>query len=198
MIKLKNILAENMRRFKTKNLSEAMGNVKPLIMEQGSNNTITFEVITNDWSKLPRTFRGYLVYPNLITMKTDSIPNGDQLLNYYNTNKDTLTAVGYVCYLNNNVMYLISVTIDNGQVGSGECTVETGTSDEFNNYYGNGKAPSYNQLPQGSTEYIIVKKTNDVKYSLLGSLINGKPCWTYLSSSLTTKYKHLSNCWSQN
>ena len=33
MIKLKNILAANMRRFSTKNLSEAMGNVKPLIVE---------------------------------------------------------------------------------------------------------------------------------------------------------------------
>ena len=177
-------------------LESTMGNVKPLIMEQETGNTITFEVITNDWSKLPSEFSGYLVHPNLITMRTDSIPNGDQLLNYYNTNKDTLTAAGYVCYLNNNVMYLISVTIDNGQVGSGECTMKKGTLQEYNDLYGNGKAPSYNQLPQGSTEYIIVKKTNDVNYSLLGSLINGKPCWTYLFSSLTTKYKHLSNCWS--
>jgi hypothetical protein len=65
-------------------LESTMGNVKPLIMEQETGNTITFEVITNDWSKLPSEFSGYLVHPNLITMRTDSIPNGDQLLNYYN------------------------------------------------------------------------------------------------------------------
>jgi hypothetical protein len=177
-------------------LESTLGNVKPLIMEQETGNTITFEVITNDWSKLPNSFNGYLVFPNLITMRTNLIPNGEQLLNYYNTNADKLTAKGYVCYLNNNVMYLISLTIDNGQVGSGECTMEKGTLQEYNDFYGNGKAPNYNQLPQGSTEYIIVKKTNDVNYSLLGALINGNPCWTHLFSSLTTKYKHLSNCWS--
>lgn len=177
-------------------MESKLGNVKPLIMEQETGDTITFEVITNDWSKLPQEFSGYLVFPNWITLRTQLIPNGEQLLNYYNSNKDSLTANGYVCYLNNNVMYLISITIDNGQVGAGECTVEKGTAEEFNNYYGSGKAPSYNQLPQGSTEYMIVKKTNDLSYSLLGALINGNPCWTHLSSSLTTKYKHLSNCWS--
>jgi len=179
-------------------LESTMGNVKPLIMEQvtGDSQNLTFEVITNDWSKLPDQFSGYLVFPNLITMRTQQIPNGTQLLNYYNSNKDSLTANGYLCYTNNNIMYLISITIDNGQVGSGECTVEKGTSEEFNNFYGNGKAPSYNQLPQGSTEYMIVKKTNDLTYSLIGVLKGGSSCWNHLSKSLTDKYKNLSNCWS--
>jgi hypothetical protein len=176
-------------------LESTMGNVKPLIMEQETGNTITFEVITNNWSKLPNDFNGYLVFPNLITLRPHLIPNGEQLLNYYNSNKDNLTADGYVCYLNNNVMYLIPVTIDNGQVGSGECSVEKGTTEEFNNFYGNGKSPDYNQLPQGSTEYMIIKKNNDINYSLLGVLKGGSFCWTHLFKNLTDKYKHLSKCW---
>ena len=85
-------------------LESTMGNVRPLIMEQvtGDSQNLTFEIITNDWSKLPAQFSGYLVFPNLITMRTQQIPNGTQLLNYYNSNKDSLTANGYLCYTNNN------------------------------------------------------------------------------------------------
>ena len=186
-----------MEKYRFKQLLEStMGNVKPLIMEQETGNTITFEVITNDWSKLPNDFDGYLVFPNWITMRTHLIPNGEQLLNYYNSNKDKLTANGYVCYLNNNVMYLISVTIDNGQVGSGECSIEKGTKSEYIGYYGNGKAPDYNQLPQDSTEYMIIKKIKDYDYSLIGVLKGGNSCWNHLYTDLTTKYGNLSKCWS--
>jgi hypothetical protein len=188
------IINEYKKRF-NQLMESTMGNVKPLIMEQTTGKTMTFQVITNDWSALPSTgtFSGYLVFPNWITMRTHLIPNGEQLLKYYNENKNSLTANGYLCYVNNNTMYLISINIDNGQVGAGKCTIEKGTSKEFNDYY--GKAPDYNQLPQGSTEYMIIYKTNDMSYSLIGVLKGGSSCWTYLYKSLTNQYKHLSNCW---
>jgi hypothetical protein len=158
----------------------------------------SFKVIKSEWSEIPNAVSGYLVSANLVEIRSSTIPNGESLKTYFTANKNILTAIGYVSFTNNGVNYLLAVDIDNGQVGSGECTIEKGTAEEFNNYYGNGKAPSYNMLPQGSTEYIIIK-TYDASRSLLGALkkklLNDKPCWTYLSKSLTDKYKHLSNCW---
>jgi len=168
---------------------------KHYLMEQVTGNTPSFKVITSEWSQLPNDFNGYLVFDNLVELRTSTIPNGEQLKSYFTTNKDSLTAAGYVSFTNNGVNYLLAVDIDNGQVGSGECSIEKGTSEEYNNYYGNGKAPDYNMLVNGATEYIIIKKLNDMNRSLLGVLIGGKPCWTYLYKDLTSKYKHLSYCW---
>ena len=178
-------------------MESTMGDVKPLINEEES--TVTFEVITNDWSKVPAKFNANLVAKGALSNELYfgqgvDMKNKAQLEDYYKKNIDTLTAFGYLCYLENNIMYLISINIDNGQIGAGECNVEKGTSKDYNDFY--SEAANYNQLPEGSTEYMIIKKTNDINYSFLGALINGKPCWTYLFKSLTTKYKHLSNCWS--
>ena len=186
----------NVEQYKKRfyNLMEStMGDVKPLINEEES--TVTFEVITNDWSKVPVEFNGFLVFPNYVELRPNLIPNGELLKTYFTENKNNLVANGYVLYTNNNVNYLLGVDIDNGQVGSGDCNIEKGTSEEYNKFYVEKKS-GYNKLPIGATEYIIIKKTNDINYSLLGALINGKPCWTRLFESLTTKYKHLSNCWS--
>ena len=168
---------------------------KHYLMEQTTGDTESFKVITSEWSELPNEFNGYLVTYNFVELRTQLIPNGEQLKSYFTANKNNLTSDGYVSFTNNGINYLLAVDIDNGQVGSGECSIEKGTSEEYNDYYGNDKAPQYNTLPNGSTEYIIIKKTNDRNYSLLGALINNNPCWTYLSKSLTDKYKHLSNCW---
>ena len=154
----------------------------------------SYEVITNQWNMLPNDdFKGYLVFSNLVELRSNLIPNGELLKTYFTNNKSNLIANGYVLYSNNNKNYLLAVDIDNGQVGSGDCNIEKGTSNEYDVFY--GKEESYNKLPIGATEYIIIKKTNDINYSLLGALINGKPCWTLLSKSLTSKYGHLSNGW---
>ncbi len=185
---------DNIEQYKKRffNLMEStMGDVKPLINED--EDTKSFEIITKEWDKLPENFSGYLVFYNWVDLRTSLIPNGDALKTYFTANKDNLTANGYVSFTNNGVNYLLAVDIDSGQVGAGECTIEKGTSEEFNKFY--EKASTYNKLPLGSTEYVIIKKTNDVNYSLLGALINGTPCWTHLSKSLTGKYGHLSNCW---
>ena len=164
--------------------------IKRVINEEKSP---SYEVITNQWNKFPNEFNGFLVFPNYVELRPNLIPNGELLKTYFTENKNNLTANGYVLYTNNNINYLLAVDIDNGQVGSGDCSIEKGTSEEYNQFY--GKTQSYNKLPIGATEYIIIKKTNDNNYSLLGALINGNPCWTHLFKSLTDKYGHLSKCW---
>jgi hypothetical protein len=159
--------------------------VKRVLSESNEDNK-SFEVITNEWNKLPENFSGYLVFYNWVDLRTSLIPNGDELKTYFTANKDNLTANGYVSFTNNGVNYLLAVDIDSGQVGAGECTVKKGKAEEYN---------GFNRLPKGSTEYVIINKIKDSEYSLLGALINGTPCWTHLSKSLTGKYGHLSNCW---
>jgi len=187
----------NLNRFKQL-LESQMGNVKPLISEQinsGETKNFKFQIITNDWKSLPTEFKGYLMFDNWIELRSHLIPNGAQIRKYYMENKSTLTADAYLSYVSGDIIYLITLDKDNGQLGAGDCTVERGTAKEYNDFYGNGKAPHYNVLPQGSTEYMIIVKNEDKNRSLLGVLKSGTSCWNFLFNKFSTQYGNLSDCW---
>lgn len=155
-----------------------------------------FKVVnSNKWNRIPEQVKGYLLFPNYIELRSHLIPYGDQLKTYYENNTDKFTDNGYATYVVDSIMYLIPINYDDGQTGAGNIDIEKGTKDEFDEFYGGGKSPQYNTLPEGSTDYLIIKKENDVNRSFLIALKNGTPCLNLLFKQFSSKYGDMSKCW---
>ena len=153
--------------------------VRRVIKEQNTDNKSNFKIITdNNWSELPSALEsstlsgvwGGAFY--ILNQKKGEMPGLEKVITSEIDNKTCCMFKS-----TDNVVYLFMYDglHPRGKVQS--ATIEKGTSEEYSKYYSKSKE-MVKELPEGTTEYILIKPVQDTNLSSLIILKNGKVCST--------------------
>jgi hypothetical protein len=153
--------------------------VRRVIKEQNTDNKSNFKIITdNNWSELPSALEsstlsgvfGGAIY--ILRRKKDEVPGLEKVITADMYNKSCCMFKS-----TDNVVYLFMYDGMHAAGNVQRATIEKGTSEEYSKYYSKSKE-MVKELPEGTTEYILIKTEQDTNLSSLIILKNGKVCST--------------------
>ena len=158
--------------------SELVRLVRRVIKEQNTDNESNFKIITNNWSELPSALEsstlsgvwGGAFY--ILNQKKGEMPGLEKVITSEIDNKTCCMFKS-----TDNVVYLFMYDGIHPKGTVQSATIEKGTSEEYSKYYSKSKE-MVKELPEGTTEYILIKPQNQKESSLI-ILKNGKPCFTW-------------------